>query len=361
MLTPPRSTLLFVLACLACACSTHGNGLAAFPPMSNGVPPGASAKARDSAAALARGVNFGNIFDAPREGDWGLVMRDEFIEAAVSAGFASVRLPVRWSNHAAATAPYAIDAAFMARVEATVDKLLARGLYVVLNMHHYRQLDGDALDANEAAVDAAVLDERFLLLWRQIAERFKDRSDRLVFELYNEPHGRQTASKWNALAARAMHVVRARNPQRIVMIGPVQWNSADALARLELPNDANLIVTIHNYAPFDFTHQGAEWVSPTLPAGLACCSKNQETQMLAPLDTARRWSEAQRYPIYLGEFGAYAKADMASRANYTRFMRDAAEARGLSWAYWEFAAGFGVYDPATHAFRAPLRDALLGK
>jgi len=359
-----RNALILAFAAAVSACGTSSGGVAptldAFPPMPNDKAPGASAKANDTLKALGRGVNFGNIYDAPREGDWGLVMRDEFIDVTASAGFNSVRVPVRWSNHAAGTAPYAIDETFMAHVEDTVDKLLARNLYVVLNMHHYRQFDGDPVDPNETPVDAAVLDERFLTLWRQIAERFKGRGDHLVFELYNEPHGRLTASKWNDLAARALQVVRANNPDRVVVIGPVQWNSADALSGLKLPNDANLIVTVHNYAPFNFTHQGAEWVSPPLPTGQTCCTGYQESQLTAPLDTAKKWADANRYPVYLGEFGAYSKADMDSRANYTRLMRDAAEARGMGWAYWELAAGFGVYDPAAHVFREPLRNALLG-
>ena len=41
-------------------------------------------------------------------------------------------------------------------------------------------------------------------------------------------------------------------------------------------------------------------------------------------------------------------------------MRDAAESRGMSWAYWEMAADFGVYDPKARAFRTRLLDALMG-
>jgi endoglucanase len=51
---------------------------------------------------------------------------------------------------------------------------------------------------------------------------------------------------------------------------------------------------------------------------------------------------------------------MRSRVQFTRLVRDAAEARGIRWAYWELAANFGVYDPVAHMWRAPLKDALLG-
>jgi endoglucanase len=272
-----------------------------------------------------------------------------------------VRLPVRWSSHAGAEAPFTIEAAFMARVESIVDKLLAKNLAVVLNMHHYRQLDGDALDAGEAKVADAVVDVRFVMLWEQIASRFKDRGDRLVLELYNEPHGRMNGEPWNALAARALGVVRKSNPDRVVVIGPTHWNAAGDLAQLKLPNDANLIVTIHDYNPFPFTHQGAEWVSPVLPTGVTCCSAAQIADMTAPLDVAKTWAAAKRYPLYVGEFGAYSRADDASRVTFNRTMRDAMESRGMTWAYWEFAAGFGVYDPAKLAFHQGLLESLLGR
>jgi endoglucanase len=228
-------------------------------------------------------------------------------------------------------------------------------------MHHYRQLDGDPLDNDETSVDESVLEVRFLTIWKQIAKRFKNKSDHLVFELYNEPHVRQTDAKWNDLIARAMGTIRQSNPYRTVMIGSTVWNTAGALAGLRLPNDANLIVTIHNYAPFDFTHQGAPWVSPPFPTGVTCCDDQQRADITEPLNIAKSWSDANRYPIYVGEFGAYSAADMASRVAFTRYMRDQMEIRGMSWGYWEMTApDFGIYDKTTHTWRPELFDALMG-
>jgi endoglucanase len=335
--------------------------IGAYPPMPNDAPPGASASATATAAAIGRGVNFGNMFEAPTEGAWGLTVTDDFIDKATATGFTSVRLPVRWSNHAGAQTPFTIDAAFMTRVAAVVDRLLAKGVVVVLNMHHYRQLDGDALDTGESPVAPGVVDVRFLMLWDQIATYFQGRGPRLVFELYNEPHGRMNGEPWNVLAARALRVVRRTNADRIVVIGPTSWNSANDLRLLKMPNDANLIATVHNYNPFRFTHQGAEWVSPVLPTGVTCCDAAQVAEMTAPLDVARSWSVAARYPVFVGEFGAYSKADSTSRFDFDRKMRQAMESRGMSWDYWEFASGFGVYDPATLTFRQGLLDSLLGR
>jgi endoglucanase len=365
-----RSALMVLLTLVTGACAGSGGGsvsgpqaipdINAYPPMANDAAPGASATAMATASAIGRGVNFGNMLEAPTEGAWGLTVTDDFIDKAAAAGFTAVRLPVRWSNHASTTAPFTIDSLFMNRVASVVDKLLAKGLVVILDMHHYRQLDGDPLDAGEFAVPDAVVDVRFIMLWDQIATHFQARSARLVFELYNEPHGRQNGEPWNVLAARTVGVVRKTNPDRVVVIGPTTWNSATDLHLLKIPNDANVILTIHNYAPFSFTHQGAEWISPVLPTGVTCCGATQVAEMTAPLDVARTWSAAKHYPVFVGEFGAYSKADSASRMSFNRTMRDAMEARGMSWSYWEFAAGFGVYDPVKLSFRQGLLDSLLG-
>jgi endoglucanase len=325
----------------------------------------ASALSQSTAAALGRGINLGNMFESPlANGDWG-VMPDKttdylrFVTLAAEADFKHIRLPVRWSNHASADAAAIIDPVFAARVDAVIDAALARGLYVLLDVHHYRQLDGDTLDKGEFRVADDVVELRFLNLWRQLSRRYANRSPKLLFELYNEPHGKQDAT-WNALMSRALREVRQANPERIVVVGPTHWNNANSLRDLRLPADPNLLVTVHNYEPFKFTHQGAEWVSPVLPVGLTCCDAVQRTEALRGLDLAAQWSQTNRYPVHVGEFGAYQAAPLESRLAYMRMMREGLEARRLPWTYWELASGFGLYDPLANQWRKPLRDALLG-
>jgi hypothetical protein len=114
---------------------------------------------------LGRGVNLGNALDAPREGDWGMRLEEGYFGLIKDAGFQSVRIPVRWSAHAAEQAPFRIEMQFMARVEWAVRQAMARKLTCVLNIHHY-----EAFDADPAAQR-----ERFLALWDQIANRFTSR------------------------------------------------------------------------------------------------------------------------------------------------------------------------------------------
>ncbi len=311
-----------------------------------------------TAQALGRGINLGNMFDAPREGDWGVRFEPGYVEK-IAGRFDTVRLPVRWSNHADSTAEAKLDEAFAQRVDKAIDALLANGLYVILNMHHYSQIHGAGLHPNEAPVDAGVVDARLVNMWRQLAVRYKDRSPRLLFELLNEPHGRLNGDTWNELAARTLAAVRVTNPTRVVLIGPGEWNNVSELPRLKLPQDRNLIVAIHNYDPFPFTHQGVDHLPKPFPVGTACCDASQRKTLVDALDSAQRWSRASGYPLHLGEFGAYEKADMKSRETYTRLVRDEAERRGISWAYWEFASSFGVYSPKSGTWVEPIRRALL--
>jgi endoglucanase len=127
---------------------------------------------------------------------------------------------------------------------------------------------------------------------------------------------------------------------------------------LRLPHDRNIIVSVHNYDPFPFTHQGVEWM-PQFPAGPTCCDAKQRKQITDALDAARRYNESTGYPVYLGEFGTYHKADVNSRAAYARIVRDEAEKRGIGWAYWAFASDFGMYDAPTNKWIDPIRHALL--
>jgi endoglucanase len=310
------------------------------------------------AHALGRGINLGNMLDAPVEGQWGVKLEPAYIDKA-GAAFNTVRLPVRWSNHAARTADATLDPAFAQRVDSAVDALLAKGVYVIVDMHHYSQLSGDAVHPQEAPVDPAVMEERLVNMWRQIAQRYKDRPPKLLFELLNEPHGRLNGEAWNTLAPKVLAAVRASNPSRTVLIGPGEWNSIAELPKLRLPADRNLIVAVHNYDPFPFTHQGVEWLPKPFPTGVRCCDAAQRKQVTDALDAAVKWSRDKGYPLHLGEFGTYEAVDMPSREAYARMVRDEAERRGIGWTYWEFAASFGIYSPKTGQWIEPLRRALL--
>ena len=317
-----------------------------------------SIRAESAAAAnraLGSGVNLGNALEAAhREGEWGVTLQPEFFPLIRKAGFDHVRVPVRWSAHAAKDAPYAIDETFFRRVDWVLDNAASNGLRVVLNMHHYDELDADPASQRE----------RYLALWDQIARRYAKRPATVLFEPLNEPHNKFTPDVWNDVQSNVVATIRRSNPARTIVVTPVQWSSIDKLKDLRLPDDPHLVVTVHYYQPFHFTHQGANWAGPDSVnwLGAKWTGSSQEVAAVrADFDKAAAWSKENGRPVYLGEFGAYEKADMESRARWTRFVRQTARERGLSTAYWEFCAGFGIYDRDTKSWREPLLQALTGK
>jgi endoglucanase len=303
-------------------------------------------------ARLGRGVNFGNTLEAPAEGAWGVSLKAEYFRLIREAGFDSVRLPVRWSAHAAAEPPYAIDPTFAARVDWAIEQATANGLNIIVNVHHYLEMD--------AAPDGNLV--RLTALWAQIAARYRDRPASVYFELYNEPHDKLTREKWDAAIPVLLAAVRKTNPVRPVIIGPASWNSIGALDALQLPaDDRHLIVTVHYYEPFQFTHQGANWVdgADKWSGREWIGNEKEQADVRRELEHAARWGREHGRPIYLGEFGVFNKADMASRVRWTRFLTREAKRLGFSRAYWEFCSGFGVYDAKAATWNTPIKAALL--
>jgi endoglucanase len=303
---------------------------------------------------LGRGVNMGNALDAPSEGEWGFTLEEKYFQAVKDAGFNSVRIPVRWSAHALKEPPYTIDPNFMKRVDWAVNCALSRNMPVILNIHHYLELISDPNNNKE----------RFLALWEQIAEHYKGYPQILILEPFNEPQGNLGVKEWNPILKQAIAVIRKYNPDRIIVIGPAGANVVENLKPLYVPkDDRNIIASIHCYDPIEFTHQGAPWVTwhdANAWLGTKWTGTDAEKKALTnKLDIAVAWSKQNNIPINLGEFGSFNKADMDSRARYTKFFADAAIERGFSFDYWQFDSDFAVYDIKTDTWIKPLLDALI--
>jgi endoglucanase len=349
------SFLLFILLLLTSiifSCASNSVDVINDPPIEAAVQDH-FADAFEINRILGKGINLGNGLEAPTEGAWGFVIHENYIEEIKQAGFESVRVPIRWNAHAMENPPYTINESFFNRVDEVINWSLDRGLAVMINIHHY----------NELMENPQQHKERFLSLWKQIAPRYKDYPEQLVFEILNEPHDNLTANLWNSYMVEALDIIRQSNPRRVVALGTAPWGGFGGLQNLNLPeNDRQLIATVHYYNPFQFTHQGASWAGDHTDEWLGTTWESSDEEMAevdADFDTVLEWAETHNRPIHLGEFGAFSTADDESRERWTSYIREASELRDFSWAYWEFGSGFGAYDTGSEQWRDYLLRALV--
>jgi len=299
---------------------------------------------------LGRGVNvlgYDPLWDSSARGRF----KQRYFQMIHDGGFDSLRVNLYPFRHMGAAPDFALSNSWWQTTEWIVTNALAADLNVILDFHEYETLGKNAA-GNKA---------RFLAFWRQAAPHFKNAPDKVLFEIMNEPNHRMTTNVWNQYLAEALAIIRESNPTRPVVIGPAFYNSIDHLDELQLPEqDHNLIVTVHYYKPMEFTHQGAPWVHQPLKLGVAWEGTPEEHAAIdADFQKVQNWAQKHQRPIFLGEFGAYEKGDMASRVRWTEYVARDAEKNGWSWAYWQFDSDFIVYDIPKEQWVEPIHNALI--
>lgn len=313
---------------------------------------GQAVSASEQNVKLARGVNIlgydKNFWKDHTKGRF----KEKYFKMIKDAGFSNVR--VNLYPFAYMDRNYKIGPVWLENLDWVVKTGLGAGLMVILDLHEY----------NAMAVDPAAKKEMFLSVWKQLAPRYKDQPGNLLFEILNEPNQKLTPELWNSFLIEAIKIIRTTNPDRTLIIGPGNWNGIETLSTLVLPeNDKNIIVTVHFYHPMKFTHQGAPWSKENVKYhGITWTGNKDERELIdTRLKVAADWSKEHDRPVFLGEFGAYEKADMDSRARYTAYVARTAEKLGFSWAYWQFDSDFIVYDIDKDAWITPLLNALTDK
>ena len=335
-----------------------------------------------AAGRFKKGINLGNRMEAPKEGDWGGVIRAEDFPFIARRGFDHVRIPIRFSGHAQATAPYTIDSAFFTRVDTVVNQATAANLAVILDMHAY----------DELAANVAAQRDRFVGLWTQIAARYQSRPETVAFELLNEPYG-QLDTTWNEVMAPAIQAIRATNPRRLLIVDAVFWADPTKLSILTLPNDANIMASIHWYEPKLFTFQGMSWMGPEyLTTGVvfpgppatpvnpvqaakdapwanqwftdyntkpAATNPSGPATIAAQLALISAYRQAQGRTVYNGEWGPQSGGALDSRVRLVTMIREECEKAGIGWAIWEDPVNMSLFDSLAGTWVTGIIDALL--
>jgi endoglucanase len=369
----PSAGVFALLGAIGCSGTTTGPE--GPEPFVSGVPPAA-------AAHFTKGINLGNRLEAPNEGDWGGTIQAEDFPFIAARGFDHVRIPIRFSGHALAASPYTIDAAFFGRVDMVLDQAAAAHLAVVMDMHAY-----DDLASNVAAER-----DRFVALWTQIAARYQSRPDTVAFELLNEPNT-QLDTTWNDVLLPAIQAIRATNPRRLLIADSVFWADPTKLSMLTLPDDANIMASIHLYEPKLFTFQGQDWIGaaflttgvifpgpPTTPiepvqaakdaawanqwfidynAKPAATNPSGPATVAAQIALIAAYRQAQGRTVYNGEWGPQDGGALDSRVRLVTEVRQQCESAGIGWAIWEDPVNMNLFDSGAGTWLTEIVDALL--
>ena len=297
-----------------------------------------------------RCINVANALEAPREGEWGYTIRREDLTAIKEAGFDTIRLPVRWDTHMQNRPPYAVHASHFARVKKVIAYAQKEGLGVILDVHHYEDLMTHTRREKE----------KFLSLWDQIARTFAGASDTVYFEILNEPTNQISMREVNALYRDVIPIIRASNPNRVLILGGNSWNSVDTMDDVAWPNDPNIVATFHDYGPHEFTHQGTPWTGNQWPMGRGWGSRADLAELQDTYDIAARFQSRFNKPIFVGEFGVYDKVPQAARNEWTKKRRQFMERAGYSWCAWDLTGTFTHYDTDTRTWLPGALEALMG-
>ena len=288
------------------------------------------------------GWNLGNTFDGSgTETGWGNpVTTQEMIDVVHKQGFKMMRQPVTWSSHFGGAPTYTIDAAFLARVVAVANYALNDSMYVMVNTHH----DGGGLYTLSSTDPTS--QAKVVAVWTQIANAFKNYSDYVSFEIFNEPQAGSTnmygggdATSRAALAAyqtAAVAAIRATGGNNATRMIVLQGISASPIAvsvgTIPIP-DTNCLVSMHTYDPVGFSMNG----SPTTWG-----SASDTAAVMRNLATEQGYVATKGGVVVLGEWGSVSRDDLASRVHHAQFYARECRNHAMVAVWWDDGAGFHI-------------------
>ena len=312
----------------------YGYTLAAAAPAPQGV-----------ALPIGKCIGMGSTLDLDVEGQYRRAILDSDFTNIKSAGFTTVRIPVKFSAHSANITPYTIDPAFLARVKYITDVAVRSGLNVIIDMHNFTDImsnpSGNAIWFNE--------------MWRQIGMTLKDEPSSVWFELLNEPTGNMNNQKsiWTFYNP-AIAAIRANNPTRTIIVAnrgssTALGSSVDSLADFDFPHDPNIVPTFHTYDPMQFTHQGATWVVPIIPYGRTYGTPDDLAALNANVAKVKSFIARTGRVPFLGEYGVMSDPEvpLSERTKYYGTVSAAYASIGVQSCAWSYRNGFIFYDDAT--------------
>jgi endoglucanase len=309
------------------------------------------------AKEMVPGWNVGNSLEAiPTETSWGNpLISQRLIDSIKAAGFHAVRMPIAWSSHFSNAATFAIDPAFMSRVEEVVNYVLNNNMYAIINIHW----DGGWMQPTYA--QQAYVNNRLAVMWQQIAVYFRDYGDHLIFAGTNEVmvtgnYGTPTVEYYtvqNSFNQTFVTTVRSTggcNVYRHLAVQGFNTNIGYTVNYFKIPTDVTqnkLMVEVHYYDPYNFTiNTGSGY---TTQWGNNAAIKTDTWANESWADSQFRSMKTnfidKGYAVILGEYGVVARLNLGSsalnasfagyRRYYMQYITRSLERHGLVPFYWD--------------------------
>lgn len=284
------------------------------------------------------GWNLGNTLDTKSvdETAWGNPKaRKELIDAISAKGFKTLRVPVTWQYHMGAAPDYTIEASWLDRVVEVVNYGLDNGMYVIINIHH----DEEWLTPNYAKADK--VKDQLGKVWSQIAERFKEYDNHLIFETLNETRlkdspeewtggtaeGRDCINQYHQVAVDAIRSTGSNNTNRYIMVSTYAASAAQvAIDGLILPTAENILLSIHNYYPYELClgKNGKDW------------GTDADKQSLdAEFDKLVNKFISKGIPVVMGEWGNLNHDNPEDRIRHAGYYAEGCLKRGICPIWWD--------------------------
>lgn len=345
--------------------------------------------------AMGPGWNMGNHMDAINNGVagetiWGNAKCTQAtFDNVKKAGFKAVRICTTWTGHIGEAPAYRLEDKWLERVAEIVGYAEKAGLVAIVNTHHDETYWLDISKAyNNNTQNEKVKDEIFCV-WTQIARRFADKGEWLVFESFNEIQDGgwgwsaafqanpdvqyKVLNDWNQVFVNAVRGAGGNNATRWLGIPGYAASPGFTITGLVLPKDytnANrLMVAVHDYDPYNYTLNTPlvrQW-GHTADKDKRCSDYDEEG-VVAVFDNLKKAYLDKNIPVYLGEMGCsrHADEDFAYQQYYMEYFCKAAADRLLPMYLWDNGATgvgpekHGYFDHGTGAFVDAKAENLIG-
>jgi endoglucanase len=281
----------------------------------------------------------------------------KLVDILQKAGYDSVRLNVSWTPHMN-DKTFIIDKDWLGAVQEIVDYILKKDMYVILNSH-YDYLNhswvGDHWTENWMSNEYEdYVNTRFTQMWKQIATRFNQYGDKLLFEVaneMNEEHNTETSLKervsrvnlMNELFVKTVRSTGSNNTKRFLNIASVS-EGAEYLEYLELPEDERLIAQVHYYfTPTDMVwgwNEDTNSVDHSRDKATWKWSNNDEKDLQAidfVFEKIQNFKDKTGVPVILGEWGSTENYSLNDRINMAKYILSRAKLIGVPCFWWEAA------------------------